>query len=142
MLGTFLLAFRHDPRRKVPHPDRRFRLVDMLSPGTAGPEGVPLQISRVDLHFDFVVHHGMNKYRCKGRHPFALGIERTYTYQAMDTIFTLEHTKGIVSLDFQSGRFDTDHIAILAIEFDHLITAFFSVHHKHTHQHLRPVVRL
>ena len=63
-------------RTDVAHADAGLDLVDVLAAGSGRAVGVPLEVGRVDLYLDGVVHERVDEDGGECRLPLALGIER------------------------------------------------------------------
>ena len=83
MLGTVILALRHQPGWNVGDTHRRFRTVNVLTPCAGCAVNVNTQVSRVDFDINIFVNFRVNERRTKGGMTTATGVERALTHQAV-----------------------------------------------------------
>ena len=141
MLGTVVLALRHNPGRDVGDTHRRFCTVNVLTARTRGTVNVNTQIRRVDIDIDIIVNFRVDKRRTERRMATAAGVERTLTNQTVYASFSTQPTVSIFSSDSDGHGFNTRHFTFRLFNNFGLKAARFSPTQIHTHQHAGPILR-
>src|SRR5690348_3242165 len=121
---------------------RRLGLVDVLAAGTRRTVYVGLQVGRVDVDLDAVVHFRRNEYRGETGVPAVVRIERALAHQPVHADLGLQPAVGIVALDAERGGLDAGHVA--AADFHQLgfPATVLAPAQVHAQQHFGPVLRL
>ena len=122
-------------------PDRTVGLVDVLAAGAGRAIGIHLQVGRVDLDLNGVIHHRIDPDAGKTGLPPGVGIERADADKPMNAAFGLQPAIGIRARDLQRRRLDPGLLAFALFDELHLVTVRFRPAHIHAHQHLRPILR-
>ena len=102
ILAPLILALDHRARGQVGHPDGGLGLVDVLSPGPGGPEGVDAQVIGVQgkVH---LVHLGQHGHRAGGGVDAPAGLRLRDPLDAVHPALVLESGVGRLALD-QAGK--------------------------------------
>ena len=100
----------------IAQPDRRFDLIDVLAARTARPEGIPLDVRRIDRDFDRIVDRRRHEHRRESRLPLVIGVERRQAHHAVHAVFALEVAVGVFALEFERAGLYTYLLASLIVE--------------------------
>src|SRR5437868_13476072 len=93
-----------------------FYLVDVLAAFAAGAVGIDLQIVRLDIDFDAVIHLWNDKDGCeRGVTPRSL-IKRRNADQTMDADFSSQHAVSVLAGKLNGGVFDSGFFAFGFVE--------------------------
>ena len=90
VLRPLVLALHHHAGRQVGDADRGVGLVDVLPPRPRRPEGVDLEVSRVDLHLAHVLDLGQHRHRARGGVDPALRLRLRHPLDPMPARLELE----------------------------------------------------
>ena len=126
----------------IAQPDRRFDLIDVLAARTARPEGIPLDVRRIDRDFDRIVDRRRHEHRRESRLPLVIGVERRQAHHAVHAVFALEVAVGVFALEFERAGLYTYLLASLIVEHLDLVSVRLAPAGVHAHEHRRPVERL
>src|SRR5258705_4482289 len=110
-LAALHLAGDDDPSGNVGNPDGGFHFVDVLAALAAGAEGVELQVIRLDVDFDAVVHFGNDE--DGGERSVATRglIEGGNAYESVHAGFAGEQAVGIFTAELDRGVLDAGFFA-------------------------------
>ena len=111
MLAALGLAGHHHAGRHVGDAHRRFGLVDVLAAGTGGTVHVGLQVGRVDVDVDAVIHFRRHEHRGEAGVAAVVRIERALAHQPVHADLGLQPAIGEIALDAEGGRLDAGHVA-------------------------------
>src|SRR5690606_9250832 len=106
MLAALGLAGHHDTGRNVGDAHRRFGLVDVLAAGTGRAVHIRLQVGRIDIDVDPVVHLRADEHGGEAGVTAVVRVEGALPHQAVHTGLGLQPAVGIVPLDTEGGRLD------------------------------------
>lgn len=116
MLAALRTSDDDDPRRKVPHPDRRRDLVDVLSAGPAGAHRGHLEIVVANLDGNRVVDIDQDLDRDERRlSPIAFA-ERAHAHEPVDAGLAPESAVHAGARDPERGAVDPRSVSFLSVE--------------------------
>jgi len=114
----------------------------MLSARTAGSIGVDAEVGLIDVHFDGLIHLGVDKDGSKGCVAARVGIEGGDPHQTVDTGLGLQVPVGIVPFHREGHALGPCLLAGLIFQYFCLIPSAVSPTEIHSEQHLGPVLGL
>ena len=142
MLRAIVLALDDDAGGEMRHPHRRIGLVDVLSAGAAGAEGVDAEVGRIDLDLDRFVDFGIDEHARERRVPSIARIERRFANEPMDTGLGAQMTVRVFASDLDRCALEARDFAGRFLEQLRRVALAFGVARVHPIQHLCPVLRL
>src|SRR5690606_26010831 len=116
----------------------RLGLVHVLAAGAGGAVHVHLQVGRVDLDVDLVVHLGADEHRGETGVAAVVRVERALAHQAVHAGLGLQPTVGEVALHAEGGGLDAGHFAGADLHQLGLPAARLAPAQVHAQQHLGP----
>ena len=140
MLGTVVLALRHQPGWNVGDTHRRFRTVNVLTTRAGCAVNVDTQIRRVDVDIDIFVNFRIDKCGAEGGVTTAAGVERALTHQAVNPRLGTQPAVGVIANNLDGDRFNTGHFTFRLFDDFGFEAAGFRPAQIHAHQHAGPVL--
>src|SRR5271167_3353754 len=98
MLRPLVLTGDDDAGRQMGKAHGRVGLVDVLTAGAAGAEGIDSEIDGIDYDLDLVVDRRENEDRSERSVAARVSVERRDAHQPVNASFGLEITVGVVAL--------------------------------------------
>ena len=140
VLRAVVLTHHRDIGRDVSEAHRRFRLVDVLPTGAAGPHRVDPHVRFFDIDVDAVVDHRIDVDAGERGVPARVGIERRDAHQAMHAVLGLEPAERVAALDLNGCRFNASPLAFRLFQPLDLVAVLLGPARIHAKQHAGPVL--
>jgi hypothetical protein len=142
VLRAVVLALHHDVGGDVRDAHRRLGLVDVLAAGARGAVDVDAQVGRVDLHFDRLVHLGVDEDVGERGVAARVRVERRLAHQAVHAVLGAQVAVGVFAGDLQRRVLDARDLAVGLLQQLGAKALLVAVLEVHAQQHRGPVLRL
>ena len=115
-------------------------LVDVLTPGPAGPIRVDLEVVILDAHVCDLIHHRRDLHPGEAGVPAMGGVEGRQADQTVNPLLAGVQPVGVLASDQERRGLDPRLLPRRDLQQLHSEPALLSPAHLHAQQHLRPVL--
>ena len=139
VLAPLALALGNNARGDVCDADGRVRLVHVLAPGAARPEGVYPEVRFLDLYVYVLLYVRVHEDGCKGRMAAPSRIEGRDAHEPVHARLCLQVSVGVLAADLEGDALEPGLLAWLVVHYLQFIAPGLGPALVHAKEHARPV---